>query len=159
MQTGRLMSDIKNFDLEQFLPYRLSVLANTVSQGIAASYRDEHGISVTEWRILAVLGRYPGLTASEVSDRTAMDKVAIHRGVKSLLEKDLLMRETDPADRRRQCLLITPGRGRTVLNKVIPRAERFERQLLEALSPEESRSFFQSLEKLQKAAVKLNERH
>ena len=157
MQTGRLMSNIKNFDLEQFLPYRLSVLANTVSQGIAASYRDEHGISVIEWRILAVLGRYPGLTASEVTDRTAMDKVAIHRGVKSLLEKDLLMRETDPADRRRQCLLITPGKGRTVLNKVVPRAEKFECRLLEALSPEESQSFFEILEKLQKAAAELNE--
>ena len=156
MQTGKPMSSTENFDLEQFLPYRLSVLANTVSQGIAASYRDEHGISVTEWRILAVLGRYPGLTASEVTDRTAMDKVAIHRGVKSLLEKKLLLRETDPADRRRQCLLITPGKGRTVLSKVIPRAERLERLLMETLTPEEAKSFFQTLEKLQKAAVELN---
>jgi len=42
-------------ELEQFLPYRLSVLANTVSQGIARGYRERHDISVTEWRILAVL--------------------------------------------------------------------------------------------------------
>ena len=72
------------FELEHFLPYRLSLLANTVSQGIAAGYRDAHGISVTEWRILAVLGRYPGLAAFELAERTAMDKVAIHRAVKSL---------------------------------------------------------------------------
>ena len=63
------------FELENFLPYRLSVLTNTISQGIAAAYRDRYGISVTEWRILAVLGRFPGLTASEVVEKTAMDKV------------------------------------------------------------------------------------
>ena len=99
------------FELERFLPYRLSLLTNTVSQGIAASYRDEHGISITEWRILAVLGRYPGLTASEVTDRTAMDKVTIHRGVKSLLEKQFLERRSDTADRRRRILTLTQDRG------------------------------------------------
>ncbi len=150
------MSSAEQFDLEQFLPYRLSVLANTISQGIAASYRDEHGISVTEWRILAVLGRYPGLTASEVTDRTAMDKVAIHRGVKSLEEKALLMRRTDAGDRRRQCLFITPGKGRTVLDKVIPRANEFEQHLFDALSDEESATFLQILEKLQAAAIAVN---
>ncbi len=147
------MSTNENFDLEQFLPYRLSVLANTVSQGIAASYRDEHGISITEWRILAVLGRYPGLTASEVTDRTAMDKVAIHRGVKSLEEKALLLRKTDSGDRRRQCLFITPGKGRAVLDKVIPRANDFERKLLEALNAAESATLVHILEKLQAAAT------
>ena len=107
----------ENFELENFLPYRLSVLANTVSQGIAARYRDEHGISVTEWRILAVLGRYPGLTASEVVDRTAMDKVAIHRAVKSLEKKSLLERTVDPGDRRRQNLRLTPAGGRPVWSR------------------------------------------
>lgn len=144
-----------DFDLEQFLPYRLSILTNTISQGIAASYRDEFDISVTEWRILAVLGRYPGLTASEVVDRTAMDKVTIHRGVKSLLEKGLMMREIDPADRRRQCLLITPEKGRNVLQKIIPRANGLERQLLEVLGDEETTCFFQTLDKLQRAALAL----
>lgn len=140
------------FDLEEFLPYRLSVLTNTVSQGIAASYRDEHGISITEWRILAVLGRYPGLTASEVTDRTAMDKVTIHRGVKSLLEKQFLERRSDPADRRRRILTLTQDRGQTILNNVIPRARNYERRLLDALDPSEATLLDVLLQKLQKAA-------
>ena len=88
------------FELEHFVPYRLSVLTNTVSEGIAQSYRDTYDISVTEWRILAVLGRYPGLTASEIVERTAMDKVAISRAVKNLVERKLLRRATDSNDRR-----------------------------------------------------------
>lgn len=143
-------------ELEQFLPYRLSVLANTVSQGIARGYRQRHDISVTEWRILAVLGRFPGLTASEVAERTAMDKVAISRGVKSLAEKGLLERRTDPGDRRRQRLFITPGKGRRVLDEVIPMARDYERQLLQPLSAAERATLSDLLARLQSRAESLD---
>jgi len=147
----------ETFELERFLPYRLSLLTNTISQGIAASYRDEHDISITEWRILAVLGRFPGLTASEVTERTAMDKVAIHRAVKTLMQKDLLERKPDQSDRRRQQLLITPNKGKAVLNTVIPRAKQFENQLLNTLSPTETRSLHSILNKLQEKSLALKD--
>ena len=50
-------------DLEHFLPYRLSVLSNRISQAIATRYAQRFGIGVTEWRVVAVLGRYPDLSA------------------------------------------------------------------------------------------------
>jgi len=146
------------FDLERFLPYRLSVLTNTVSQGIARSYRDRFDLSITEWRILAVLGRFPGLTASEVTERTAMDKVSISRAVKRMLEKSLIQRRTDPQDRRRMQLFVTAKRGREVLGDVIPMAQRFERQLLAGLTQEESARFFHILEKLQQQVEAIESR-
>ena len=152
MQTRDPANPAASFELERFLPYRLSLLTNTVSQGIAARYRDEFGISVTEWRILAVLGRFPGLTASEVVARTAMDKVAIHRGVKALLEKEYLERRTDRTDRRRQVLHITRPEGQAVIENIIPRARQFERELLDALTPEEIALLQGILEKLQDSA-------
>ena len=152
MQTRDPANPAASFELERFLPYRLSLLTNTVSQGIAARYRDEFGISVTEWRILAVLGRFPGLTASEVVARTAMDKVAIHRGVKALLEKEYLERRTDRTDRRRQVLHITRPKGQAVIENIIPRARQFERELLDALTPEEGNLLRGFLEKLQGSA-------
>ena len=59
----------QDFALEHFLPYRLSLLSNTVSEGIALAYRTAYGLSVTEWRVIAILGRYPGLTALDSRDR------------------------------------------------------------------------------------------
>jgi DNA-binding MarR family transcriptional regulator len=144
------------FELEQFLPYRLSVLTNTVSQGIARSYRERHDIGVTEWRILAVLGRFPGLTASEVTERTAMDKVAISRGVKSLTAKGLLERRTDTGDRRRQRLFITAAKGRRVLDEVIPMARRYEQLLLQPLSVAELATLSALLAKLRSRAESLD---
>ncbi|MEJ2383753.1 MAG: MarR family winged helix-turn-helix transcriptional regulator [Xanthomonadales bacterium] len=152
MQTREPANPAASFELERFLPYRLSLLTNTVSQGIAARYRDAFGISVTEWRILAVLGRFPGLTASEVVARTAMDKVAIHRGVKALVAGGLVERRTDEGDRRRQTLHITRPRGQAIIEDIIPRARQFERQLLQALTREESAFLQRILEKLQASA-------
>jgi DNA-binding MarR family transcriptional regulator len=146
-QTGEF--EPAEFELENFLPYRLSLLTNTVSQGIAASYRDEHDISVTEWRILAVLGRFPGLTAKEVTERTAMDKVAISRAVKNLMARKLLRRKTDHEDRRRRQLFISAGRGEEVLRKVIPKARQYEQFLLDALTPSEASALDNALSKLQ----------
>jgi len=129
--------DPAGFELENFLPYRLSLLTNTVSQGIANSYRDKHDITVTEWRIMAVLGRYSGLTASEVVERTAMDKVAISRAVNSLVTRRLLERKTDRNDRRRRRLYIAPDRGQNVLREIVPLARQYEHLLLQVLSGEE----------------------
>ena len=140
------------FELEHFLPYRLSLLANTVSHGIAAGYRDAHGISVTEWRILAVLGRYPGLAAFELAERTAMDKVAIHRAVKSLECRGLLERRTDSGDGRRRRLYLTRPQGQHLLDAIVPKAKAFEQRLLETLDPGEAEQLDRLLAKLQRAA-------
>lgn len=140
------------FRLEDYLPYRLSLLSNTVSQGIAHSYQKNHEITVTEWRVIVVLGRYPGSTASEVVDRTAMDKVAISRAVRSLMEKDYLQRRTDAADRRRMRMYLTRGRGKKVLESIVPLAAAYETKLLEALDANESAALNGLLDKLQNAA-------
>ena len=149
--------DPGQFELESFLPYRLSLLTNTISQGMAQGYRLLHDISVTEWRVLAVLGRFPGLTASEVAERTAMDKVAISRAVKSLEEKGLLERRTDVADRRRQRLVITRDAGQAVLREVIPMAQRYEAELVGALDRNELSRLLKLVTKLQASAMALNE--
>ena len=74
-------------ELKNFLPYRLSVLSNRISSSIAREYSQRFGLGVTEWRVIAVLGRYPDLSAGEVAARTAMDKVAVSRAVARLLER------------------------------------------------------------------------
>ena len=72
--------------LEDFLPYRLSVLSNTVSTAIAGAYHERFGLSIPEWRVLCILAMTPDLSAAEVAQRTAMDKVAVSRATASLLK-------------------------------------------------------------------------
>jgi len=123
-------------ELERFLPYRLSVLSNRVSQTIANAYVARFGLAVTEWRVMAALGRYPDLSANQVAERTAMDKVAVSRAVAKLLERGLLQRETHDNDRRRSVLTLSEA-GYGVYDEVVPLALDCERRLLEHLSAEE----------------------
>ncbi|MAL03663.1 MAG: MarR family transcriptional regulator [Arenimonas sp.] len=123
-------------DLEHFLPYRLSVLSNRISQDIARLYADRFGLGVTEWRVLAVLGRYPGLSASELAERTAMDKVAVSRAVASLLADGRITRDTHDADRRRSVLELS-DEGRRVYAEVAPAALAYERRLLANFAAED----------------------
>src|SRR5215831_6645102 len=87
-------------DLEHFVPYRLSVLSNRVSSAIARQYSDRFGLSIPEWRVMAVLGGTPGLSAREVAERTAMDKVQVSRAVARLLRAKRIQRAPDNRDRR-----------------------------------------------------------
>ncbi|MBJ6978866.1 MarR family transcriptional regulator [Luteimonas sp. MC1895] len=134
-------------DLERFIPYQLSVLSNVVSQEIAEAYGDRFGLAITEWRILAVLGRFPGMSAVGVAERSAMDKVAVSRAVARLLERGLLHRETHGDDRRRSVLELSDA-GREVYSEVAPLALSYERELLAPLSDEERVQFSRMLDRL-----------
>lgn len=134
-------------DLEHFLPYRLSVLSNRISQTIADLYAERFGIGVTEWRVIAVLGRYPGLSANGVAERTAMDKVAVSRAVASLLAVGRLLREFDDNDRRRSVLRLSPA-GYAVYDEVAPLALSYERKLLAPLDTSERAELDRLLHKL-----------
>ena len=123
-------------ELEHFLPYRLSVLSNRVSETISGYYRQRFGLAVTEWRTMAVLGRYQGLSAGEVAERTAMDKVAVSRAVARLLQRGFLQREIHGDDRRRSVLALSE-QGYAVYDQVAPMTLECERQLLTHLDADE----------------------
>ena len=134
-------------DLERFVPYQLSLLSNVVSQEIAEAYGERFGLAITEWRILAVLGRFPGMSAAGVAERSAMDKVAVSRAVARLLERGLLHRETHGDDRRRSVLELSEA-GRKVYSEVAPLALSYERELLAPLSEDERLQFSRMLDRL-----------
>jgi DNA-binding MarR family transcriptional regulator len=144
--------------LEKFLPYRLSVLSNTVSSAIAAAYFANFGLSIPEWRVMAVLAANPGLSAAEVTARTAMDKVAVSRAVGTLLAAGRLRRTTVPADRRRTHLALTPA-GAGVYSRVVPMALDYERKLVAPLSNRDRATLDRILRELLGRAVELGPAH
>lgn len=135
-------------ELDRFLPYRLSVLSNRISQDIARLYAERFDLSVTEWRVLAVLGRYPGLSAGELAERTAMDKVVVSRAVASLLASGRLKRDTHGRDRRRSVLALS-ARGTRIYDEVAPLALAYEQRLLAGLDAAERAAFDRLLARLE----------
>ena len=137
----------KVLELEHFLPYRLSVLSNRISQALSRLYSDRFGLTILEWRVLAILGRYPGLAANAVARRGAMDKVQVSRAVHRLLANGRLERRLDPDDRRRSSLRLSPE-GKRIYRQIIPAAQAFEQGLLAPLTAGEQSSLDDLLTRL-----------
>jgi DNA-binding MarR family transcriptional regulator len=144
-----------HWELDRFLPYRLSILSNRLSQTIASAYARRFGLGITEWRVIAVLGRYPGLSANAVAARTAMDKVAVSRTVARLLERGLLQRDTHDDDRRRSVLELSRD-GYGIYDEVVPVALEYERRLLAPLDAEERTQLDRLLGKLNEGVAQLD---
>lgn len=131
-----MSSEVQVLELEKFLPYRLSVLAQLVSESLHDLYAGPYGLSVTQWRVMAALGRFAPLTASDVGQRIVMDKVAVSRAVAGLMKRGLVERSADLDDRRRASLNLT-RKGRAMHANIVPLALKFEAELYQALSAEE----------------------
>ena len=136
----RLQAPSAALELENFLPYRLSVLAQIVSESLHDLYAGPFGLTVTQWRVMAALGRFAPLTASDVGQRIVMDKVAVSRAVAGLMARGLVERATDQEDRRRAPLTLS-AKGRTMHARIVPLALDYEKQLYAALSAEERVQF------------------
>jgi DNA-binding MarR family transcriptional regulator len=136
-------------ELERFLPYRLSILSNRLSQAIAREYQQRFSLSMTEWRVMAVLARFngDGLSAREVAERTAMDKVAVSRALARLTSAGRVSRSTHNGDKRRSVLRLT-AKGWKIHDTVAPRARAHEREVLGHLTADERRVLTQILDKL-----------
>ena len=133
--------------LENFLPYRLAVLSNTVSTTVARAYDKRFNVSIPEWRVIAVLGRFPGLSAVEVAGRTLMDKVAVSRAVTKLIKNGRIDREFADADKRRSILNLSEE-GKKLHDEIAALALQFERDLLQGFSSEEMDSLNSIMERL-----------
>lgn len=142
-------------DLERFLPYRLSVLANVVSSAIAQAYGERFDLTIPEWRVIAVLMRYSGLSAREVAQKSRMDAVAVSRAVNRLLRAGRLRRAMAADDRRRSILEVSAA-GAAVYREVAPLALQFERELLAALPPDEVAHLYRLLDVLTGRAEQLS---
>ncbi len=133
--------------LEKFMPYQLARLSSTVSTTIARAYDKEFGLSIPEWRVIALLGRFPGLSAVEVAEQAFLDKVAVSRAVTKLIKSGRIDRQFADADRRRSILNLS-ARGREVHDGVAKLALNFEDDLLEGLDEADIEQFNAVMDKL-----------
>ena len=137
----------KELILEDFLPYRLAILSHTVSGLIARVYDKRFGVTIPEWRVILIIGRFPGLSAVEVAARTMLDKVAVSRAVTKLIKAGRINREFADADRRRSILTLSDD-GWKVHDEIAPLALAMEEDLLHGLTDEQVETLNTVIERL-----------
>ncbi len=143
-------------NLEDYLPYRLSVASNRVSRLIAKLYQDRFGLTIWQWRALAILGAQGGITAGEVASRAAMDKMAVSRAVSGLLSRGLVVREASADDGRARLLKLTKT-GSDIYDEIAPLAREQEQHLLDGFTAADIDAAVKFLRALEDRAASLAE--
>lgn len=144
----------RNLYLPRFLPYRLTKLSGMISRSLAVKYSAMFDLTIAEWRIVALLGSNPGLTAREIAPLASLDKVSISRAVERLVQSGRLKKQTLEGDRRSAALFLTQA-GQLTLAEIIPLAQDYENQLLAEFSPEEIEQLDHFLNRLDTKAEEL----
>ena len=122
------------FDLTTFLPYRLNAAASRISRAFAERYRNEFGISIPEWRVLAHLHHAGDVSVRDIEARVDMEKSKVSRAASRLEEAGYITKAVNTADRRLLVLRLTPE-GQALVARVIPVAMQFQAEMLARLGP------------------------
>lgn len=125
--------DARRLELEGFLPYRLNVLASTVSQALSGLYARRYGFGIPEWRVIATLGQFGTITAKDIGRHSHMHKTKVSRAVSTLTRRKLVARRANRQDLREAFLSLSPE-GRAIYDDLVPVALEFEARLLEGIA-------------------------
>jgi DNA-binding MarR family transcriptional regulator len=147
MERGSPLAEAAPLRLEEFLPYRLNVLASLVSQALSRVYAERYKIGVPEWRVLVTLGQYSVMTGKAIGTHTHMHKTKVSRAVAELERRKLVTRRVNRADLRESFLSLTPA-GRAIYEELAPGALEFGRKLAEVIDPVDRSAFERALQKL-----------
>ena len=147
---------VDQLKLGAFVPYRLSIASNMVSDVIATAYRTLFGLSVAEWRLVTVIAERRQATQAELAIATRMDKLMVSRAAIALVGRGLVERAGNPDDRRSNILTLS-GRGRDLYAQVAPKALALEKQLLAGFSDAERGLLVAMLARLEEAAAQMGE--
>jgi len=138
---------LEDFDLNTFFPYLVRIYYRAVSSSVSNIYGSTFGLSVSEWRAMVVLGPYGVLSASEIVEKSSMDKVNVSRAIKGLQKAGFLKRDIDGDDKRRAVLRLTEE-GRKTFFTLIPMIKDLEKKLLNGLSKTEIQTLLSLMEKV-----------
>jgi DNA-binding MarR family transcriptional regulator len=146
-----MKTPVSKFELLKFMPFRLNRLAAEVSAELSSEYREEFGLDIPEWRVLATLGYRGGpKSAQYIVKCTRTHKSTISRAVMSLLDRELIVRVSNENDRREHLLGVT-ARGQALFDALVPKLLKKEQAILSCFAVQERHTFEKLVEKLEKS--------
>jgi DNA-binding MarR family transcriptional regulator len=153
-QQDMAQAAVATLKLEDFLPYRLNVVASLTSQALSRVYGERYGIGVPEWRVLVTLGQFGTMTGKAIGAHSHMHKTKVSRAVAVLEKRKLLARRTNREDLRESFLSLTAA-GSAIYHDLAPVALDFARRLADAIEPADRMAFERAVDRLTERAATL----
>lgn len=144
--------------MDDLLLYRLSLVAGRAGSMVVRLCEGQYGITRREWRFLGQLAMQDRLAPSVLAQRAHLDKARTSRAIASMVEKGLVERRVDAADRRQAEVTLTDA-GRALYAQLMPLVRRLNHDLLEALTGDEVTLLDGLLDRLQRRAEAMVHEH
>lgn len=141
-------------DLNAFLPYQFSQLADVVSHSVATVYESRLGISRDDWRVLVAVNQARHMRATDIAQHTTLDKMQVSRAIARLEKKGFVSRTADTEDKRQHILIVTPA-GQAAYREVSPMMMARNDYLLQDLAPSEREALQRYLDQVLNRAQQL----
>lgn len=139
--------DGANLETEDFISTRILRLAFLIQRNLLRPYVLEAGLSIPEWRLLALLVRESPVPFSGLGVRSMMDKSLVSRALRQMADKGLVKVDPDPDHRRKLVVTVAPA-GRALYRRILPSARRSQLTLVSVLSTDERLALHEALAKL-----------
>lgn len=140
-----------NPPLHQYLTYRMSRVQAKLNIQATRMLRAASGITLLQWRIIALIGAAGQTRMSELSKEAALDKGLLSRNLKTLIEDGVVNAFQDKSDHRAQNLSLS-AKGIDIFERTLPVSRRRQQLLHDSLTAEELRVFRRVLDKLEQSA-------
>lgn len=135
------------FDVERSPRYRLAMLSRMWTSSSERIYEQQFGVTLSEWRIIAIVGGEQPINAGAIADRGLLEKSHISRLVARLVERGILNAEVDEFDGRKSWLRLTEA-GRSIFDSIAVLSLQRDEMFLAPLTKRERNALDAILNKL-----------
>lgn len=122
-------------------------LANKLMAPFSTYLEHRHKISLNEFRLLMLIGRFPHAASHELVELTGVNPMSVSRAVAALQKHGRIMVDRDETNRRRKTLSLT-AEGERLYKAMRPQTDSVADYLVSALKPAEIANFNAMLGKL-----------
>lgn len=137
------------FNLDEFMPYRLTRAGQDASQAVADRYAKVYGLSVSQWRVLAHLSKKSGISVNELGRAAGLDRVSTSRACSALQKQGWINKLTDANDKRLLVIELT-ALGQEQWKELAQLALQAEKDYLSSLTLTERQTLMALLLKLER---------
>src|ERR1700733_16105129 len=123
-------------DLGDYLPYLVNRVGTIIAEQFGTDTLARHGLSIAEWRVLAVLASNGGQRQIDLADLTSIEASTLSRLVTRLGRMGLATR-TRSANSNREVVVKLSTKGQTLVARLIPIARDYEAAAIAGMTAQE----------------------
>jgi DNA-binding MarR family transcriptional regulator len=123
---------------DRFLPYLINRTATQINRRLL-DILEQHGLTLTHWRVLAFLSRQDDLSIGELAQATMTEQSTLSRSLRSLEERGYVRRRGSSTDTRAVHVHLE-AKGRKIFESILDPALELEAIYMAGISPRDQQT-------------------